>query len=1529
MRGTWLREPTAGRTIIFVHGLWSSNDTAWSSANTTWPKLVLSDPRLDGYGVYLFDYQTAMTSRLYGAGDAAKSLAIYLQSDALREQNELIFVCHSQGGIVVRHHLVREQREYETRQTRVGLLLVASPSLGSYYASVSGSMWFHAQLHGLRFSQKNKWLNELDSDFIDMKEERSFPLFGKELVEDRPMLLPRGLLPRLQIVPPHSAARYFAKSRIIADTDHGSIAKPTSLDSEQHRELVLLAQATAIDRDANFAEAQQAAVAQLQRIFVDAAAARSIAGPSPALLAAAPPVPRLSLRAAGEAWWADNQQVLVQLGHEGMGKTWGALDLLRLISAEPDGPLPVIVTAQRAARSADGLEALLSALSTIGEHGQVHGGGTRDIWHDRLMRWASAAPGTRLQLLILVDGLDELNPFDWGSWIAPLLTEQWSGLFRIVITCRDDDWRHHIGLDVVLPAHSAIGSVTRFSPEERDAYLVSREVVPADVSDQVLDAALHPRTAFHLTRLAAELGDLTRITREQLLLRDFQNRHLVKGGILTPDGFRALVVAQAAAARTAALAQQPYRVTPGALIAAAADISGYEHGRMHTVLSDLISGDWLRRDVSAPHLLSFSDKSLPDAVGFALADLIRGREVAAALQEIDRFLEPWGADDLVEKVLRTCATALIIDPTNGDDLCEAVLERWERSPAHGSGGQDFWRRLHIFRPRLFLEYCFKHARGTSNWLLPWGIASLWEDHVAVRPTVERNVGAWLSTVPLPEDHASGQPGYDSYVNRDRQRQRERLAALELSEPGKWTSRIGQPADSWLPTAARTAAQIIGFLPRLSFVPAFVAWAENHAAAGHVAHEREIAALIRHNEFDCEATLAAVRADATRLSSDSEDEGMVAAALLLHATGEPEDAARAEALGSGRATVLRRRVERIPGTDVLRLQSPLPHANMLIDVLADFATDPSITLDPSIAEALSAQVTALSAADLPSQLERGGATLAVMLRWHPDELIALYREFLRLPAPTREGESASVQSSAEAERIDEDFRRHALGALPFLSPEECTALADIVAARAAPDGTGIGAANALRLAHRPLAEQIALLQAITSSAWPRDYRYLLNKPDGSEVVDLIADLDLSAPASELTPMLTLAERLVMLFGVICARDWRAGLGHPDEGVRQLAARMATYTDGEGAAAQLLTMTGMGSIAGTGPLSFDTSALLLKTSDEALLRLLGRLHPEALVHAYLHRPLLRAEIASHVRVWLEERLLPVRNSRSFGGTYSYFAQRDDGFAAFSNDEHDLVTRLLRTAWEHKATRDNIRWEHGEGPAWALIKAIAPREPSLVKSIWRGSVGDGSGMWIGSIEAFPCELPVGETFDDLRAEMLDRAGTDEKLFTAVRELERHEHRDFLLTWISTGLAGHRALVRARALTAAGFLDATDDAVALWGDIEAAPMPLGWLGEVRSNARSWFDRVRAARYWYQAMCEAVHEDKAYRAFWLFNRTSDPRYSLYFQKEPFRVSPTSWRAQWLDFFREVMKAARNEAAKNLKNTFASDKRVNDIINGS
>jgi hypothetical protein len=162
-----------------------------------------------------------------------------LKLDGLFESRRLIFVCHSMGGIVVRKFLVERSGELLEHDIDIGLFFLASPSLGSSYANWLAPLarvLGHAQAEALRFTQSNAWLNDLDKEFLNLKEAGRLHIKGKELVEDRFVMLWR--MWRRQVVEPFSGARYFGEPLKIAGSDHFSIAKPEDDTAIQHRLLV-------------------------------------------------------------------------------------------------------------------------------------------------------------------------------------------------------------------------------------------------------------------------------------------------------------------------------------------------------------------------------------------------------------------------------------------------------------------------------------------------------------------------------------------------------------------------------------------------------------------------------------------------------------------------------------------------------------------------------------------------------------------------------------------------------------------------------------------------------------------------------------------------------------------------------------------------------------------------------------------------------------------------------------------------------------------------------------------------------------------------------------------------------------------------------------------------------------------------------------------------------------------------------------------------------------------------------------------
>ena len=220
MAGAWIRRPEHNTAIVFVHGILSSSKTCWTNDNGAyWPDLLRNDIRLRSVGIYEFNYRSDFFSGNYRLGDAVDDLKEHLRLDGVIGSAQLLFVCHSMGGIVVRKYLCQQQAELIQREVKVGLFLIASPSLGSHYANwiaALAKIVGNSQADALRFHRNNAWLNDLDKDFRNLKEANKLTIVGRELIENDFILLPIAgswirRFWRQPIVDEISAARYFGE----------------------------------------------------------------------------------------------------------------------------------------------------------------------------------------------------------------------------------------------------------------------------------------------------------------------------------------------------------------------------------------------------------------------------------------------------------------------------------------------------------------------------------------------------------------------------------------------------------------------------------------------------------------------------------------------------------------------------------------------------------------------------------------------------------------------------------------------------------------------------------------------------------------------------------------------------------------------------------------------------------------------------------------------------------------------------------------------------------------------------------------------------------------------------------------------------------------------------------------------------------------------------------------------------------------------------------------------------------------------
>lgn len=233
-------------TLVFVHGFFSSATACWHNKKTekSWPELIIGDSRIKNISIFMGGYYTDADSGSYAIRECSQELFDGLrridQFDSKPPLNfeKIIFVCHSLGGIVVRYMLECFREHFKNH--KIGLVLMASPSIGSDYADkLSKVAKFYKNRAANQLQMNSELLSDLDDrfkDFLDRRDHNSF--FGIEGTEHVGLVHFKWLPGFKPIVLKNSSARYFGGSRTVPGTNHSSIVKPADIDHGSHRLLL-------------------------------------------------------------------------------------------------------------------------------------------------------------------------------------------------------------------------------------------------------------------------------------------------------------------------------------------------------------------------------------------------------------------------------------------------------------------------------------------------------------------------------------------------------------------------------------------------------------------------------------------------------------------------------------------------------------------------------------------------------------------------------------------------------------------------------------------------------------------------------------------------------------------------------------------------------------------------------------------------------------------------------------------------------------------------------------------------------------------------------------------------------------------------------------------------------------------------------------------------------------------------------------------------------------------------------------------
>lgn len=238
----WLYYADTDTAFVFVHGVLSSPKECWmSKTGDFWPTLIFNDDTFRRPAIFMAAYHTAITSNRYDIAQCAKEVlqGLKLPKGGRRpplEFKNICFICHSLGGVICRRLLEENENYFSSKN--IAVVLMASPTLGSDYANLLQKV---ARSYGHKIAEQllpnSEALKDIDERFRSLIDKNTMAsLVGAEAVEHHGPLrfgfLPFRIPP---VVNEHSASRYFGPTRIISQTDHFTIVKPISIESQSHK----------------------------------------------------------------------------------------------------------------------------------------------------------------------------------------------------------------------------------------------------------------------------------------------------------------------------------------------------------------------------------------------------------------------------------------------------------------------------------------------------------------------------------------------------------------------------------------------------------------------------------------------------------------------------------------------------------------------------------------------------------------------------------------------------------------------------------------------------------------------------------------------------------------------------------------------------------------------------------------------------------------------------------------------------------------------------------------------------------------------------------------------------------------------------------------------------------------------------------------------------------------------------------------------------------------------------------------------
>jgi pimeloyl-ACP methyl ester carboxylesterase len=162
----YVRRANYNTVIVFVHGVFGNAKTTWTNSETGayWPFLIRDDDEhFKETDIYVHSFASPYLSHAYTIDDLVEDMRITFEKDQVMQHNEVIFLCHSMGGLIVRGFLKRYQAQYASKVSLI--YFYSTPTDGSHITQLAKFLSRNPQLRGMLPVNSNDYLRGMQKDW--------------------------------------------------------------------------------------------------------------------------------------------------------------------------------------------------------------------------------------------------------------------------------------------------------------------------------------------------------------------------------------------------------------------------------------------------------------------------------------------------------------------------------------------------------------------------------------------------------------------------------------------------------------------------------------------------------------------------------------------------------------------------------------------------------------------------------------------------------------------------------------------------------------------------------------------------------------------------------------------------------------------------------------------------------------------------------------------------------------------------------------------------------------------------------------------------------------------------------------------------------------------------------------------------------------------------------------------------------------------------------------------------------------------